>query len=112
MVLVAYDQTQFSDEGMAAFSYWTIVGAYVVKGERNATTTVVESGFYDIGNQRLLFRAQGASTVKGSATPVNLSKGLRSDSQRGFEEAATNLVSDLKVQLAQFNEQAGKTTAR
>ena len=35
MVLLAYDQVQFTDEGSASMLYWTIVGAYVIKGEKN-----------------------------------------------------------------------------
>ncbi len=104
MVLIAYDQTQQSDEGLVAMSYWTIVGAYVVKGERNDTATLIEAALYDITSERLLLHASGTSTVKGSATPVNLSEELRADSKRSFKEATTNLSSDLKIELEQFNE--------
>ena len=108
MVLIAYDQTQYSDEGVAAFTYWTIVGAYVVRGERDTTTTVLEAGMYDIASERLLLHATGTSTVKGSATPVNLSEELRADSKRGFESATTNLVSALKTELGRFGGPAAK----
>lgn len=104
VVLIAYDQTQQSDEGFAAMSYWTIVGAYVVKGERNDTATLIEAALYDIASERLLLHASGTSTVKGSATPVNLSEELRADSKRGFEEATKNLSSGLRIQLEQFNQ--------
>ena len=106
MLLLAYDQSQFSDEGALALSYWTIVGAYFVKGERNETKTVLEAAFFDIGSHHLLFRATGTSVVKGSATPVNLSEQLRQESKRGFEEALTSLSSGLKVQLEEFDKRA------
>jgi rhombotail lipoprotein len=106
--LIAYDQTQFSDEGLAAFSYWTIIGAYLVPGERNSTVTVLEAGMYDIAGERMLMRVSGTSTLKGSATPVNLSEELRVDSKRGFETATTNLVSTLRTELNRFREQREK----
>jgi rhombotail lipoprotein len=104
MVLLSYDQVQFTDQGLLSLSYWTIVGAYVVKGEKNDTQTMLDGAVYDIPSRQLLFRAPGLSKVKGSATPVNLSQQLRRDSERGFQEAATNLVTGLKVQLEEFRE--------
>src|ERR1039458_4908734 len=77
MVLLSYDQVQFTDQGLLSLSYWTIVGAYVIQGEKNDTQTMLDGAVYDIASRKLLFRAPGLSTVKGSATPVNLSEQLR-----------------------------------
>lgn len=104
MALLSYDQVQFTDEGVLSFSYWTIVGAYVVPGEKNDTRTMLDTAVYDIASRKLLFRAPGLGNVKGSATPVNLSEQLRADGKKGFEEAATNLVTNLKIQLEEFKE--------
>jgi rhombotail lipoprotein len=104
MVLLSYDQVQFTDQGLLSLSYWTIVGAYVIQGEKNDTQTMLDGAVYDIASHKLLFRAPGLSTVKGSATPVNLSEQLRQDSERGFTEAATNLVAGMKVQLDEFKQ--------
>ena len=104
MVLLSYDQVQFTDRGLLSLSYWTIVGAYVIQGEKNDTQTMLDGAVYDIPSHKLLFRAPGLSKVKGSATPVNLSQQLRQDSERGFQEAATNLVATLKVQLEDFRQ--------
>ncbi|MBI1177379.1 rhombotarget lipoprotein [bacterium] len=102
IALVSYDQMQFTDEGMLTFAYWTIVGAYAVKGERNETQTMVDTAVYDVASRRLLFRAPGISRIKASATPVNLSEQLRHDSEEGFQQAATNMVANLQTELAQF----------
>jgi rhombotail lipoprotein len=104
MVLLSYDQVQFTDQGLLSLTYWTIVGAYVIQGDKNDTQTMLDGAVYDIASRKLLFRAPGLSTVKGSATPVNLSEQLRRDSERGFTQAATNLVTALKVQLDDFRE--------
>src|ERR1700733_13798026 len=40
MALLSYDQVQFTGEGVLSLSYWTIVGVYVVPGEKNDTKTM------------------------------------------------------------------------
>jgi len=104
MALLSYDQVQFTDQGLLSLSYWTIVGAYVIQGEKNDTQTMLDAAVYDIASRKLLFRAPGVSTIKGSSTPVNLSEQLRSDSDKGFQQAATNLTASLKVQLEEFKD--------
>lgn len=104
MALISYDQVQFTDQGMLSLTYWTIVGAYVVPGEKNDTKTMLDAAVYDIASRQLLFRAPGFGTVKGSATPINLSEQKRKDSAAAFEQAATNLVANLKIQLGEFKE--------
>lgn len=102
ITLVSYDQVQHTDEGMLSLSYWTIVGAYTVRGEKNDTSTMVDAVLYDIASRKMLFRAPGTSHLKGSSTLVNLSEQLRSDSLNGFHLAADNLVSNLQAELDRF----------
>jgi rhombotail lipoprotein len=104
IALLAYDQAQFTDEGWASITYWTVVGAYVIQGERNDTKTMMDAVVYDIASRKLLFRAPGVSQIKASATPINLKEGLRDDSESGFEQASTNLVANLQEELAQFKD--------
>jgi rhombotail lipoprotein len=104
MVLLSYDQVQFTDQGLLAWSYWTIVGAAVVEGEHNDTHTMLDAVVYHVPSRKMLFRAPGTSRVRASATPVDLRVELRKDGQRGFELAATNLVVNLQEQLVVFKE--------
>ncbi|MCI0411020.1 MAG: rhombotarget lipoprotein [Acidobacteria bacterium] len=104
IVLLSYDQAQFTDEGLLSLSYWTLVGAYIVKGEKNDTNTLMDAAVYDIPSHKMLFRAPGISSVKGTATPVNLGEQLRRDSDTGFKDAAGNLVVNLQQQLEAFQE--------
>jgi rhombotail lipoprotein len=104
MALISYDQVQFTDEGALSLAYWTIVGAYVVKGEKNDTQTLMEAAVYDIPSRRLLFRAPGSSQVKGRSTPVNLSEQLRQDGSAGFDLATVEMIKNLEVELASFEE--------
>ncbi len=102
IALVAYDQTQFTDEGLLSLTYWTVVGAYVIPGERNDTQTLMEAAVYDIKSRKLLFRAPGASEVKAGATLVNAREGLRDNSRKGFDDATTALIANLKTELEDF----------
>ena len=102
IALISYDQTQFSDQGALSLANLTIVGAYLVPGEKNQTDTVLDAAVFDIGSRKMLMRAPGTSHVKGVSTFVNQSEGLRSDSERGFRKAAEIMVENLDVQLAAF----------
>jgi rhombotail lipoprotein len=104
MALISYDQVQYTDEGLVSLTYWTIVGAYIFKGEKNDTSTMVDAAVYDIASRKMLFRAPGVSQVKGAATFVNQSEELREDSRKGFELAADALVVNLQSELDRFKE--------
>lgn len=104
IVLLAYDQVQFTDEGAASLLYWTIVGAYTIPGEKNSTNTMMDAVIYDIKSRKMLFRAPGVSQVKGLATPVNLAQELREDSLESFNLAAQDMIKNLDLQLASFKE--------
>lgn len=104
IALLSYDQVQFTDEGMLSLTYWTIVGAYVIPGEKNDTHTMLDAVVYDIKSRKMLFRAPGTSHIKGHATPVNLSEELRADSESGFNEASKQMIVNLDQQLALFKE--------
>jgi rhombotail lipoprotein len=87
---------------LLSLTYWTLVGAYVVSGEKNDTNTMLDTVVYDIKSKKMLFRAPGTSSVKGKATPINLSEELRLDSLKGIEEASDRMTTNLDVQLTKF----------
>ena len=43
ITLVSYDQSAFTDEGLASLAYWTLVGAYIVPAEKNTTHTMLDA---------------------------------------------------------------------
>lgn len=102
IALISYDQVQHTDEGLLSISYWTIIGAYTVNGEKNDTSTMVDAVLYDIPSRKMLFRAPGTSRIKASSTLVNLSEQLRKDSLKGFHLAADKLVKNLQAELDRF----------
>lgn len=104
IALIAYDQVQFTDENILSLSYWTIVGAYIFRGNKNDTQTMLEAAVYDIPSRHLLFRAPGMSRVQAGSQAMYLSKDLRDDSAHGFGLATTELIKNLKAQLEGFKE--------
>ncbi len=110
--LVSYEQVQFSEETAASITYWTLVGAYVIKGDRNETRTVMDASVFDLKSRALLFRASGQSEVKRSSTAIDVPRSLREASRQGFEQATSNLIADLDRALVVFREQAKSGTVR
>jgi len=112
IVLLGYDQMQFTDQNAASLLYLTVVGAYVVKGEKNTTQTMMDAVVYDIESRKMLFRAPGVSYVKGSATPINQSEELWRNSAEGFRTASVDLILNLDDKLTRFREQVRKDPGR
>jgi rhombotail lipoprotein len=104
VALISYDQVQFTDQGLLGLTYWTIVGAYVVPGEKNDTQTMLDTVVVDISSKKMLFRAPGMDHVNGHSTPVNLSEQLRIDSEASFAKAATQMIDNLDLQLTAFKD--------
>jgi rhombotail lipoprotein len=105
IALVSYDQVQFTDDSKLSLSYWTLVGAYLVEGQKNDTNTLMDTVVYAIDSRKMLFRAPGTSQIKGRSTPVNLTEELRADSLQGFNTASEDMVINLALQLELFTEQ-------
>lgn len=106
IALIAYDQTQNSSETEASIAYWTIVGAYLVEGQRNSTHTLMEAVVYDIGSRSLLFRAPGTSTIKNHATLFRNDYELKKSSAAGIEEASAQMTANLAQELELFKVRA------
>jgi rhombotail lipoprotein len=112
IALVSYDQFQFSGRGNSSIFYWTLVGAYTVKGEKNETRTMVDALVYDVPSKAMLFRASGESAVGGKSTPIKAELALRKDADVGFDRAVDDLIVKLDGALSAFVEQAKSGTVR
>ena len=106
VALIAYDQTQTSDSTEAALTYWTIVGAYIVEGQRNTTHTLMEAVVYDIPSRSLLFRAPGTNSIKNHATLVRNQYDLRKSSVESFDAASAQMTTNLAQELELFKVRA------
>lgn len=112
MVLLSYDQVQFTGEDLLSLTYWTVVGAVVVDGEKNETRTMLDAAVFDITSRKMLFRAPGIGDVKDSSTLMTLDEQLHQNSEEGFTKAAADLTTNLQVALADFRERVTNSMAQ
>lgn len=110
VVLLSYDQAQFTESTRASWTYLTVIGPLLIEGEKNDTHTLIDAVVFDIGSRALLFRAAGESTVKGHSSPLNESRKRRVFAGEGFDKATDDLIANLSTSLAGFEEQAKNGT--
>ena len=104
IALVSYDQVANADDNKASLLYWTIVGAYVIKGSNRAVQTFVDTAVFDVPTRKLLFRAPGINRNESSSTLVNLDEELREARAKGFSAAFDDMNQNLTTELGKFRE--------
>lgn len=104
MALVSYDQVVHSDDRASSILYWTVIGAYVVKGSKNDVQTFVDTAIFDIPTRRLLFRAPGVDKSSSNTTLIGSAEELRKSREQGFERAMGDMTNNLATELDVFRE--------
>jgi rhombotail lipoprotein len=114
MALVSYDQVRYLDENRLSLSYLTIIGAYVVKGSRHDTTTLVDLAVVDPVTRSLVLRAGGTDTRKGNSTLIDQERESRNAAAASFTAATTQLIDNFDRSLVAFEAdvRAGKANVR
>jgi rhombotail lipoprotein len=102
MALVSYDQVAFVGDAGSSFWYWTIVGAYVVKGSEHEVQTFVDTAVFDMGTRSLLFRAPGADRMESKSTLVDAAEVRRDTMGSSFERAMADMTVNLDAELDRF----------
>jgi rhombotail lipoprotein len=64
VVLLSYDQAQFTESTRASWTYLTIIGPLLIQGEKNDTHTLIDAVVFDIRSRALLFRAGAKIAVE------------------------------------------------
>jgi rhombotail lipoprotein len=106
VALLSYDQIQFSEPNKLSMMYWTGIGVYLVPGDQYDIHTVLEATVFDVRTGKLLFRAPGTSTVKGSAAWIKFSDSSRQARSEGFDKALEQLIPNVDAVLQAFRRQA------
>lgn len=104
MALVSYDQVSHLEDNKASLLYWTIVGAYVIKGSQNEVQTFVDTAVFDLRSHKLLLRAPGINRIEKSSTLVNSAEDLRKSREQSFNLAINDMIGNLDQELASFRE--------
>jgi len=102
VALVSYDQVAFVGDAGSSFWYWTIVGAYVVKGSEHEVQTFVDTAVFDMGTRSLLFRAPGADRLETRSTLVDTAEVRREAMAESFEKAMGAMTVNLDAELDRF----------
>jgi len=102
VALVSVDQLQYSDPTMLSFLYVSIVGEYLLPGDRNDTRTLIDVAVVDVRSRSFLLRAPGTSRISGMATPVEAERRLRRKSDEGLRLAMLDLTKNLDAEVGSF----------
>lgn len=108
IALVSYDQVAHVDDTKASILYWTVVGAYFVKGSKNDVQTFVDTAIFDIKTHKLLFRAPGVNKIEETYTLVNSPEEMRKSREESFNLAMENMTVILRKELDIFKERIKK----
>jgi len=104
MVLVSYDQVTHTEDTKASLLYWTIVGAYLVKGSKNDVQTFVDAAIFDVKSRKLLFRAPGIDRIESRSTLINSPEETRKARERSFTSAMADMTVNLDKEVDSFRE--------
>lgn len=104
IALVSYDQVVHSEATKASLLYWTIVGAYFIKGSQNDVQTFVDAAVFDVRTRKLLLRAPGIDRIESTSTLVNNAEALRKARQRSFDHALADMTRNLDTEVDLFRE--------
>jgi rhombotail lipoprotein len=114
MALVSYDQITHLDDNRLSLGYLTIVGAYVLRGSRHDTTTLIDLAVVDPVTRSLVLRAGGTDTRHANTTLVEQQVEARDAAAASFDAAANQLLVHFDQALTQFEAdvRAGKANVR
>jgi rhombotail lipoprotein len=104
IALVSYDQVAITDETKASIAYWTIIGAYFIKGNKNDVQTFVDTAVFDVKTHSLLFRAAGTDTSRTTSTLVDTPETVRNQRAKSFSAAMADMTTNLANELDVFRE--------
>ena len=114
MALVSYDQVMHTDENGWSLGYLTIVGAYVLKGNRYDVSTLVDLAVVDPATRSLVLRAGGIDTRHGNTTLIDQPREAREAGNSGFSAASDQMVEHFDAALNTFEAEvrAGRANVR
>jgi rhombotail lipoprotein len=108
IALVSYDQVAHVDDTKASILYWTVVGAYFVKGSKNDVQTFVDTAIFDLNTHKLLFRAPGINKIEATSTLINSTEEMRKAKEESFSLAMADMTTNLSGELDKFRERIKK----
>lgn len=111
IALVSFDQQTHFDQNDWSLAYWTIVGAYVVKGSRHDVATLVDLAVVDPQSRQLIIRAGGTDLRHGNTTLIDASRETREANITGFNAATDQMIGHFDAALTKFETDVRSGTA-
>ena len=102
MALVSYDHVSINEENDFAFTYLTVIGAFLFPGESTNAQTFVDTAVFDVKTNKLLFRAPGAATDKEHHSFTSKIGKTRKIRNKTFNEAVDKMSLNLDKKLSEF----------
>ena len=102
MAVVSYDQAVHEDNNQWSLGYLTIVGAYVLKGDRHDISTLVDLAVVDPVSRSLVLRAGGVDVRHGNTTMIDAARSTRDAGVQGFSAATDQMIDHFDVALTRF----------
>lgn len=102
IALVGFDQVARSRERDSAVLYWTLVGAYVVKGTEHRIHTMIDTAVLDVASGRLLLRAPGFSERSSNVTLSDSRRELAHSADADLDAATDDMIAGLALELSRF----------
>ncbi len=114
VALVSYDQLAETTENRRSLAYLTIAGAFLVRGNEQATHTLLDLAVIEPQSRALLLRAGGTSSLYESTTAIELAKRRDRQQAAGFAAAVAALNDNLAKELVEFERRvrAGQAPVR
>jgi len=114
MALVSYDQAVHGDENGWSLGYLTIVGAFVLKGDRHDISTLVDLAVVDPLSRSLVLRAGGVDVRHGNSTLIDADRETRNAGVQAFSAATDQMIEHFDAALTHFEAEvrAGKANVR
>ena len=102
MAVVSYDQAVHADNNQWSLGYLTIVGAYVLKGDRHDISTLVDLAVVDPMSRSLVLRAGGVDVRHGNSTMIDADRATREAGVQGFSAATDQMIDHFDIALTRF----------
>jgi rhombotail lipoprotein len=102
MAIVSYDQAVHEDNNQWSLGYLTIVGAYVLKGDRHDISTLVDLAVVDPVSRSLVLRAGGVDVRHGSSTMIDADRSTRNAGVQGLSAATDQMIDHFDIALIRF----------
>ena len=105
LALVSYDQVMHDEPNEWSLGYLSIVGAYLLKGDRYDTSTLIDLAVVDPASRSLILRAGGVDTRRHNVTLMDAPYEGRALSADSFTAASTQMIAHMDEALTDFQAQ-------